>query len=1639
MAKGDSVTYSKRESTKEIFPDNPEYVWSDGVVNNTLSKEESVQKWFEMLKDRFETFEHDKKSSIFRYYGHDYDDPEKRVIKMPDGVMSSGNNNRMKTQLPEALTYRHTNFNNEKKNGWRVFEKITGKYDVEAADEETLKERMKLLTRFCELLQEDEFVTTYDPVTGKEAITQIDASGSMKPIEYGFPLGLENTDFLHYVVFEPEVIEAEITDDKQIDDIVRFEVLNYIDVNDAQIAPKRAIGVVMSKHGNVLRPHIKYVQSIIGDVVNEYNTLVDEKGAKEVSDVLGKMELPQTQNIVNEDKLVETFKKIGVGALLKKIKSKALIKRLDRIKPPSEGKSGGVSWPVSAGGNYMLWITTDPFEMITKSTGRKWSERNLSCENWDGCYAEGPVSDVKYGNCIVWVYKKGEEEYRHEIGRFILRWGESYKGENKVGVDVGVEAQVYPKDPRESAWGFNLLGAIGMILKDNGLLDYDYCKSPYVYKGYSDKAGSGNVKITYDSKIFLRGQGEVDVGNANALVTMASDENLSYADSGYVLNYGNEQALLALSQNPVVWIYENTIRRLFARALDLEVGPQIIRFLIDSPVANYDWLRGTLDTIEIFDENYDNIQSRISFLPYMMRNPLCSDSMHEAILATHPGFNVQGLMGLDREYIVPIWAIGYLDLYRGTLDQNPIITTAPKEILEMITEEVIQTRFMENMNYGGFGLLAGPNEIDTPRSIKLAKKYHNKMMGMKQLIYQPKLPLKSFSKLLTDFGKLWNKRLNDEGIFDKELEILRKHFAIVMCLPLQNPNGWGWISNFGGLNLGMDNIDLSCRDISVVVDGNEIRYPIYTRQSTGTVKRIIDIFPELVQLGAEGDFAGLLLRNIRDAGGFKELFRNSEVDNNYLLFNLQNPIEQNESIVNPFITKRNFETLFDSMTNYDLLKYSYINKSTKMMRENLPVEIVDKILNDDELLLSVGVDTVAKFLTKPKQFELFCVIVEDLAIGDYEIDEDDAGVVEIIGWTDVSEDERDYIRHYDNIENIYLLNLAGLGLSSNQRISDIAQYIILYSWREISEILEGEYDVIYNGICINLSKNLNISLDSVETLLSMDYDSTFRNEIIKNSRIKLGDNILEEVLAENPTTLLSNYNINIKTYKNVYKSWLNVIKQIPVTKPTRFKDRFTRGDEKLSTTRRDEFTRNDYNPMRYIKNNLEGYEWIRYWRGGNSKKALGLPKDYHNVAPMNPEKGRPMSIIDEPQPILYNQLIITANIQKLDDGRIWMNSPTMKYIKSVSVEDDLIHVTGSKNTIDEQVFLAAIRTMQMNDNEIINANDREKRDNFIQYVATFLNEGQIDELEDGSTSIMQQTTIEFEETYNNFDEMYGFIPADRRPNPEKKWEHDLILVIFDSFNPEDQISLPDWRMNISWTEVRDAIKTMLINPKFSDKDIEEMIDETISIDDTSWMFKSGSGERRDYTVSKVLQAVDKNYLWTPELINKYITFIMSMGLYDEYQNMLPTTMMFDATLTEDEDEFRKQMGVGIGYAERIQLWILSQRFETIIPISYVYECITRPNISANVKTRAKRIREKRLAEYLNLMRRDEDIQVNDAEDMHPHEWRIYNSEINSLLINYCEKMYPYDVKLQEQLMEGLVSGKINVGVDEMISVTKGGF
>jgi len=1599
MASGDSVTYTKRESIQEIFPDNPDYKWTAAWIGK--SPEEKNLWWYKKLKKRFETFEHDKKSSIYRYYGHDYDDESARVIKMPKGSMSSGNVNRMTEQLPEALEYRTKNFDNPKKNGWRIFEKITGKYDVEAADEETLKERLRTLGRFTELIKEDEFLTRYDPLTNKEAITQIGAEGLMNPIEYTFPLGIENTDFLHYLVYEPEVVKAEIENESQIDDIVRYEILNYIDIRSEPLMPKRGIGVVMSKHGNTLRPHIGYIQRILGDIVGEYNELLERDGVKAVSKLLATMELPNTQDEINEDVLVESYKKISVGALLKKVKSKALLKRLDRIKPPSEGKAGGVTWPVSAGGDYMLWITTDPFEMLTKSTGRKWSERNASCENWDGCYAEGPVSDVKYGNCIVWVYKKGNEEYRHEIGRFILRWGESYKEGAKIGYDVGVEAQVYPKDPRESPWGFNLLGAIGNILKDAGLLNYDTCRTPYKFMGYSDKAGSGKVKISYDSKIFLKGQGEVEVGNANALVSMASDEALSYADSGYVLNYGNSQALLALAQNPVVWIYENTIRRLFTRALDLEEGSQIFRFLIDSSVANFDWIAGTLDTVEIFDVNYmtpGNISQ--SYLGFMLRSPLCTDEAHRQILQSHPGY--EGLNGNN----IPLWALAYLNLMDGYLSDNPILTTAPADILDSITDEVIQKHFMDGIIDWAVVRPVVFNKQDANRF----KRYGIKMLAMKQLIYQPKLSLKSYGKLLTDFNKIWNKRLKDGGEFDKQLDILKKHFAITLCLPLQNHDDWGYLDSFGSISLGMQNTDSGFRDISTIVDGNEIHYPIYSRQSAGTYKRMMDIYPELIRsnfnavmaidaleidpnkIGEDSKaFQGLMLKNVRDAGAFKELFKNPEVQKFELLNRLTNPKKQDESIVNPFLNARNYGLIYRGVGNRAGLQYSYMptmDSSTWILRDSMPSEIVDYLLaTPQEWVGKIGVGAFAQWLRTPEQFNQFMDIVLLEAIGTYS-SVDNFQTFEIDYGTIDLED------HFSQIENIQLLSecangmsvggkIVG-GLSSNPYLPSNIQMFLIEQLPLISEALSGDYDELFGYLIDRLCLNTAISAEAISWILE-NY-SEKKNIILSNSKITMGEELVKEMLSENPAILLKNYNLNIRSYINVYKGWFDSLRSTPSGDANRFYDQIFRG--RMGRYLQYYLDSDGYDIYTSISNKiLRDYSGINYWRGGNFKKKMMLPSE-RNSAPMNMEREVPMALVDAPIPILYEHLIWNGSAVKTDDGGIKLgldNSATMRHIKEISEHNGLIRVSGDTYywSEDDQV-------------------------------------------------VVQETLAT---TYNNYDEMYGFVPVDRRDEDGKKWENDLIMVFFDVINPSSIKTLPAWRMNETNVTVKETIKNIVSNPKITSKNLLEIMDNEVGINGITIKSNGGTYSINTYDVLKM---IDAENVWSPELIDAYLKPLFNQGdAYQSYSNLLPTNALFDITLSEDEDEVSKALSRSVNSLRSIQLWILGERFENIIPIEYVYSCITLPHISATTKSRAKQIRQKRLAEYLTLMMRDNDVQVNDAEEIHSHEWRIFNSEINNILINYCEMMYPNDIRMQERLMQSIISGDTQIGIEEMSQVARG--
>ena len=108
MVKKDKITYVKTKSVTEIFPDNPDFDWATyGIKAPPTNMDGVVDAWNSHLTERWNQFEHNRKSSIFKYYGHDYDEPEARTISVPDGETPSGNINPMATDLLDALSLIH--------------------------------------------------------------------------------------------------------------------------------------------------------------------------------------------------------------------------------------------------------------------------------------------------------------------------------------------------------------------------------------------------------------------------------------------------------------------------------------------------------------------------------------------------------------------------------------------------------------------------------------------------------------------------------------------------------------------------------------------------------------------------------------------------------------------------------------------------------------------------------------------------------------------------------------------------------------------------------------------------------------------------------------------------------------------------------------------------------------------------------------------------------------------------------------------------------------------------------------------------------------------------------------------------------------------------------------------------------------------------------------------------------------------------------------------------------------------------------------------------------------------------------------------------------------------------------------------
>ena len=231
MAQKGKIVSRLIEKTTETYPDDPEY--KEGKYKDLTDIDERAMEWYRDVVKQFSNFEHHKHSNI---YQHGYSRSETKTIPLREDL---------KAGLLKACQYRCANFKSKNKAGWKVFDKITGIYDVSIESEKVIMKRLEMLGRFVDKINEYDYLKRHDPATGREAITPIDPiTTKMVGIEYAFPFGLERTDKLHYTILENEIVINVPETKKVINKYLREILIN--DKKPQAFIEKVAVGRVMA-------------------------------------------------------------------------------------------------------------------------------------------------------------------------------------------------------------------------------------------------------------------------------------------------------------------------------------------------------------------------------------------------------------------------------------------------------------------------------------------------------------------------------------------------------------------------------------------------------------------------------------------------------------------------------------------------------------------------------------------------------------------------------------------------------------------------------------------------------------------------------------------------------------------------------------------------------------------------------------------------------------------------------------------------------------------------------------------------------------------------------------------------------------------------------------------------------------------------------------------------------------------------------------------------------------------------------------------------------------------------------------------------------------------------------------------------
>lgn len=1518
VEKGDQIEYKVLKQEPIIEPDNPNYEWEG---DEPKTAEERIDKWFQMVKDRFESFEHHEESSLFRSYRDYHDNEESKTMSLPTGKSGFEHGNPMADDLMDALSYRIHSFGKDSNNSWKIFDKLCGDYELTIVDNNVLIERQKIMARWLKWINESPELTAIDPLTNEVAVGLPDNNGQ---ILYYFPKGVNDTYRLHYKVFE-EVKGAMVLEDiyyTHITDAAVYFALEQLkthgDIKNPMslMRPMMQIPIFKGQH-EIIKPRLEEAVEIAtemfesGDEGSHYETIVDEI----------KRKVPEH----GEATLEEKTKELAPRQLLNRVTDEPLLVKLQANRPPaSEKDKGGKWWPRYKGGKFLLRFTNESFDVLTKATGRKWGWPSESCETWNGCAGRGPCSDIKYGNCIIWLFEMSDDkEYpqdynqnvHDEMGRIMIRWGDGFdKNHSPIGVKVGIEPGAYPK---RAAWTKNMIKAIGLILTDAGMFDYHSCVTPYTYKGYSDYARGQNEQIDYRGLRYRGPDGtsyDLTLDDVDLYLLLAHDPLLNKFQASDVLQLGSEPSKMALAQNQAIWAMPDKVRWLIRWGEQTGNVEEVINFLLQHEVIQPDLVATWTENLPAYAPNYQNPEIMDNIVYTIMSHPMLTDDLQRNLRANHDGFIRDG------EFIGTFDEIMYLKLNRIHLFENDYhipLVKAPTDVLDSIVEMVLANDFSKSDIRGVVqksnieqDIRYSPSEV---REIFFDN--YDYLASIYALISAPNLSATNHTRIIQSFtawyNDNWKGKEGDENnqFINKQIQKVVRAIQSTIAYPLQEQTDWGYHRN------------------PLPIKYNE--WPKEWRLQIESKQNLYSVMAALVLTPNDEQFIELLMTNIKSREVYQYLWRYRQRYNiNPIKFTMDmnnRNTEKNTPIKNKWVTSKIFMKAIEESDdrNLSLLKYSYYSDELTVNRASVPYGVVKRILTKlPKLINRIGIELFATWLSESEDFFMFENYVFQTALGD-------RFVKKTRDFMDYKSPEtpaewNEWMLFTNNLTQLQLAACGGDlgvdGLSTNVSITEGQQLKLILEpdderlggskWRAVSKKYGGAYEDYLGKVIKNLIKNPNVAEATLSWILN--HYPEYTDDILSNPNAPSA--AIADLISSDPLKALTNEGLDSQTLQYVITYiFENLLKNPPID-ASRFKDYIYEGmDDYIHTYMRDSTTPLLSGWLSEYRHRLNDRDWLRFWRGGTYKRAMELPPS-QNEAPENPETERPMALVDEPIIINKPHIIYTLDVVSVNEGSDYeITHFNTRYIEEINVLDDgRIHVKGRRRPA--------------------------------------------------------QRYRNFEETYQNVAEMYGWIPPEDRTNESIKWNHSIVLITTDERDFESIDALPEWRLTIEHRDISQIIQITMQHPSITEEIIIEMCHLYLEYNDFRVRASNGS---HILSLNGLFCSIGEEDEWTPKIIKEFSDVLLpaeSRYKIRQYANVKPTNLMRDIAMGIDT-KLLEQYGYDDSYELRnFRGWVLRQ-FKDTLPIEFIYMMLSDLDISEDIRNEAMRIRDSRIREFLEYLQR----------------------------------------------------------------------